>query len=60
MKNVKDNYSCDIVDGTLVIKVNLKKNLGPSKSGKTTLIASSRGLKEIEEGVILNLNVMKS
>jgi len=43
----------------LTIKVNLGKNLGPSKSGKTTMIATTGGNQEVAPGTFLGLNVYK-
>ena len=45
-------------DKQLVIRINLKKNLGKSKSGKSDLIASTQGniLVEGTEGGKLGLN----
>lgn len=44
----------------LTITVDLSKNMGPSKSGKTTLIASSRGNQEIaKSGIVMGLNIYK-
>ena len=54
MKNVEMS-----VDGeTLIIQVDLSKNFGPSKSGKTILIASTEGnvsVPEREEKIGLNV-----
>jgi hypothetical protein len=48
------------VDGDLLtIEVDLSKSLGPSKSGKTILIASSGGNKTITGDVKMGLNVFK-
>lgn len=43
MKNVEMSLEKDI----LTIRVDLSKNFGPSKSGKTTIIASSEGNKPV-------------
>lgn len=45
----------------LVIEVDLTANLGPSASGKTTLIASTEGNAMVEgpEGAKIGLNVYK-
>jgi hypothetical protein len=52
------------LDGeTLVIKINLKKEFGPSSSGKNIIIASTEGNQTIpgkeDEGIKLGLNVYK-
>jgi hypothetical protein len=47
------------IDGTtLVIRVDLTKNIGPSKSGKTLLIASTKSGASIG-GMTVGLNVYK-
>ena len=57
MKNVEMS-----VDGkTLVIKVDLTKEFGPSSSGKTIIIASTEGNQSVpdNDGVKIGLNVYK-
>ncbi len=54
-----NNYEVKI-DGTVAtITVDLSKNLGPSASGKSIIIASSKGNVEIEPGIMLGLNVYR-
>jgi len=43
---------------TLVIKVDTAKDFGPSKSGKTIIIASTEG-NQTENGVTVGLNVYR-
>lgn len=45
----------------LTIEVDLSKDLGPSKSGKTIIIASSQGNQTIEDGggAVMGLNVYR-
>ena len=43
----------------LTIVVDLNSNLGPSKSGKSTSIATTSGNISIGDGVKLGLNVYK-
>tara|TARA_Y100000768_G_scaffold371512_1_gene338300 strand:+ start:1665 stop:1874 length:210 start_codon:yes stop_codon:yes gene_type:complete len=38
-------------DGILTIKIDTKKEIGPSASGKTTLIASSGGNAKLDIGL---------
>jgi len=48
--------------GILVITIDLNKSCGPSKSGKTEVIASSGGFVAIpdwKEGYSINLNVIR-
>jgi len=57
MKNVEM-----ATEGTiLTITVDLSKDFGPSKSGKTTIVASSEGNIEVPgaPGVKLGLNIYK-
>ncbi|MBW2164694.1 MAG: hypothetical protein JRG74_00920 [Deltaproteobacteria bacterium] len=56
MQNVK----WEIKDDKLIIEIDLTKEFGPSKSGKTIAVASSRGNQKIEgTDVIIGLNVYK-
>lgn len=54
MKNVK----IDIEDRILKITVDLKQNCGPSKSGKSLIIATTEGNIEIED-FFVGLNIYK-
>lgn len=55
-----NNYTTEIKGKVLIITVNLSKKLGESKSGKSILIASSRGVVPIPgTDFTLNLNVME-
>ena len=56
MQNVK----WEVKDDKLIIEIDLKMELGPSKSGKTITIASTRGNQKIEgTDAIIGLNVYK-
>jgi hypothetical protein len=59
MKNVEMN-----VEGTtLIIKVDLTKDFGPSSSGKTTIIATTEGnvsIPDREEKIGLNVYKKKT
>lgn len=57
MKNVELTLDGNI----LTIKVDLSKELGPSTSGKTTIIATTEGNKAVpgKEDVKIGLNVYK-
>jgi hypothetical protein len=57
MKNVETKVEKNI----LTITVDLNKTFGPSKSGKTIIIASSEGNQKIEgsDGAIIGLNIYK-
>ena len=43
----------------LTITVDLTKNHGASKSGKSTIIASTQGNENIGNGIVVGLNVYK-
>ncbi len=55
MQNIKTEVKGNI----LTIKVKLDAKTKPSASGKTLIIASSKGNKEITDGVIMGLNIYK-
>lgn len=59
MDNVKYEVSKD--GKTLTVVVDLTKDLGPSASGKTRLIGSTRGGVKLEghDGVSLNVSVYR-
>lgn len=58
MNNVETTISGD----TLVIKINLKAEGAPSKSGKTQLVATTGGFQSVPgaAGFGLSLNVTKA
>ena len=43
----------------LVITVDLTKNLGPSKSGKTIIIGTTAGNARLDAGIVVGLNVYR-
>ena len=57
MKNIQIEKTGDV----LTIKINLNQTQGPSKSGKTTVIASTQGNVTVPgtEGVKLGVNCYK-
>jgi hypothetical protein len=57
MQNVEMKLNGD----TLTITVDLSKSLGPSKSGKTVLVASTKGNQSVtpDGSIKLGLNVYK-
>ena len=55
MQNVK----YEIKGNILTIKVKLDAKTKPSASGKTLIIASSKGNKDIGGGVTMGLNIYK-
>ena len=54
MKNVE----FEVKGSILTVKVDLSKSFGPSKSGKTIIVASTEGNQAVE-GVVVGLNVYK-
>ena len=57
MKNAK----MEVKKNILTITVDLNETFGPSKSGKTIIIASTEGNQKVEdsEGAIIGLNIYK-
>lgn len=53
------NVTTKIEKKKLIIEIDLSKDFGKSKSGKTIIIASSEGNKAIADNVYLGLNVYK-
>ena len=55
-----ENMQMEINGNILTIKVDLDENLGPSKSGKTVLVATSKGNKKIEgREEMIGLNIFR-
>jgi len=57
-----ENIMFEIKDKYVVIYADLSKNLGQSKSGKSFVIASTRGATTVDEGkgIKLNLNLYQN
>jgi len=55
MKNIKATVEGNI----LKVEVDLTETFGPSKSGKTIIIASTEGNQPIAPGVFAGINVYK-
>jgi len=54
------NVTTAVKGNKLVIEVDLSKNFGPSKSGKTVIIASTEGNQKVDGAdAILGLNIYK-
>lgn len=62
MKTSDMNVDMEVKDNILTIKVDLNKNLGPSSSGKTIIIASTKGNIPLlyNENIKIGLNVYKT
>ncbi len=55
-----DNVKWEVQDNKLIIEIDLTKEFGLSKSGKTLTIASTRGNQKIEgTDTVIGLNVYK-
>jgi hypothetical protein len=55
MKNVEIKTEGNI----LTVKIDLSKTFGPSKTGKTIIIASTEGNQAIKPGLFLGVNCYK-
>lgn len=53
------NIDIKIAKNKMTIEIDLSKNFGKSKSGKTTIIASSEGNKMVAPDVYVGLNIYK-
>ena len=57
--NVGQNVAYTVEDGKLQITVDLSGGGIPSASGKTLVLASTRGNAQVAEGVFLGLNLYR-
>ena len=54
------NVEWEVKENKLIIEIDLTKDFGPSKSGKTITIATTRGNQMIEgTNAVIGLNVYK-
>jgi hypothetical protein len=53
------NVSVEVKGNDLIIKVDLSKNFGLSKAGKSTIIATTSGNKMLPSGQYFGLNIYK-
>jgi len=53
------NIAIKVVKNIMTITVDLKKEFGPSKSGKTIIIGSTEGNQTVAPNVVLGMNVYK-
>jgi len=60
MSNIGQNVNIEKKDKILTITIDLSKDFGPSKSGKSIVIASSSGNKNIEEDIFLGVNCYRT
>jgi galactokinase len=56
---IMQNVKTTIKGNKLIIEVDITKDFGLSASGKTISIASTKGNKDVHNGVIVGLNVYK-
>ena len=55
-----ENVKWEVKDDKLIIEIDLTKEFGPSKSGKTITVASTWGNQKIEgTDAVIGLNVYK-
>lgn len=56
-----DNVNLEVDGNTLIIKINLTMGLGPSKSGKTDMIATTHGAVKVPDhpGTYIGVNCYK-
>ena len=53
------NITIETKGSTLTLTIDLGKTQGPSKSGKSIVVATSAGNKEIAPGIFMGLNIYK-
>lgn len=61
-KSIGNNVSAEVKGNKLILTIDLSKNLGPSKSGKSLLVGSTGGNKTVGEGkdaVKVGVNIYK-
>jgi len=56
-KQVGENVLISKVDNSLLIKIDLDKELGPSSSGKTLVIGSTKGNKDLTNVLGVNCRI---
>ena len=58
-RQIGNNVEASITDNTLTLTIDLKKQLGPSKSGKTLLVATTNGNATLPDGSRIGVNVYR-
>ena len=58
-KELGKNVTTNVDGDTLTITVNLSKSFGRSKSGKSTIIATSEGNQKLNDDTYIGLNIYK-
>lgn len=59
MANYGDNVKAIVKDNKLIIEVDLTKEFGESKSGKSISIATTRGNQQVAPGIYAGINIYK-
>lgn len=56
------NIEAEVAGNILIVKINLDEEFGPSKSGKTVLVASTQGNHQVPDkpGYMFGVNVYKT
>lgn len=57
MALIGSNVNCEIKDGIATITIDLTKRLGPSKTGKTILVASTNGNIGVPQNEAIKLGI---
>lgn len=59
-RSIGNNVDARIDGEVLTLTINLKKELGPSRSGKTKLIATTNGNAILPDGSRIGVNVYRA
>ncbi len=55
----RDNLQITVKGTKAIIEIDLSQNLGKSSSGKSIMIATTRGAEQIAPDVMANINIYK-
>jgi hypothetical protein len=58
-RTIGNNAEASIANNVLTLVIDLSKELGPSRSGKTNLIASTNGNFALPDGAKVGINVYR-
>ena len=58
-EEIGNGVNVEYDDKTLTITIDLTKNFGESKSAKSIIIASTKGNKDLDNGVTVGLNIYR-
>ena len=58
-RTIGANVEATIADNMLTLVIDLSKTIGPSKSGKTRLVASTNGNATLPDGAKVGVNVYR-